>query len=90
MSFAIVRRGATFIDLLNIIMRFANAFENVYGVNFSDVRFDCIVDDTIKSNFLSSDSLSTDYRYIHVTRLDVRHDTLSSLLKDFQRGRGNN
>lgn len=48
-----VRRDTLLIDLLKSMVSYAHAFETKYGVSFSDVRFNCNLDDLILPNFLS-------------------------------------
>lgn len=70
-----------FTDLLKITVSSINAFKTKYGVRFSDARTNCVIDDMISSDFLSSDSCSTYVCHDCVTTLVLKLDAVLRLIE---------
>lgn len=72
---AIVRHDTSFIDQIEAMAIYVHAFETKYGVSFRDIRVNCVIDDRISPDFSSSDSRSVYVRYVHASKLLLKHYT---------------
>lgn len=86
---ASVRCHMSFIKQVTSLVSCQHAFGAEYPANFLDARINDIVDDLISSDFLSSDSRSTNALHIPVTSFVLNQSKVFPLLNEIhKKGRG--